>query len=157
MTDTAPTPDTKKVIVGIDGSSASDEALAWALRYAPATETRLELLRVIPTPWTAGFDAAWWEEHDEIESDVRKQAEELLASVVQRTGVSPGPVDIRVVIAQPPAAMLIEASETAELLVVGAHGGGGFHGMLLGSVSAACTHHARCPVVVVRHGRPEMS
>lgn len=49
-----------------------------------------------------------------------------------------------------PAEALIEAATTAQLLVVGSRGRGGFSGLMLGSVSQQCVQHARCPVVVVR-------
>ncbi|MDT7593071.1 MAG: hypothetical protein QOH45_2602, partial [Pseudonocardiales bacterium] len=49
-----------------------------------------------------------------------------------------------------PAQVLLDASEGADLLVVGSRGHGGFTGMLLGSVSQYLVTHARCPVVVVR-------
>jgi nucleotide-binding universal stress UspA family protein len=46
--------------------------------------------------------------------------------------------------------VLLDASDTADLLVVGSRGHGGFTEALLGSVSQHCVHHAHCPVVVIR-------
>jgi nucleotide-binding universal stress UspA family protein len=50
-----------------------------------------------------------------------------------------------------PARALIHASETADLLVIGSRGMGGFRGLLLGSVSQQVLHHARCPTVLIPH------
>ena len=55
-----------------------------------------------------------------------------------------------------PAAVLVDESQDADLLVVGSRGHGGFTGLLLGSVSQQCAHHAACPVVIV-HRKPERS
>jgi nucleotide-binding universal stress UspA family protein len=56
--------------------------------------------------------------------------------------------------AGPPAAVLIKKSETASMLVLGSRGRGGFAGLLLGSVSTACSQHAHCPVLVMHSMKP---
>ncbi len=58
-------------------------------------------------------------------------------------------MEARVHLDERPAFVLITAAADADLLVVGSRGRGGFTGLLLGSVSTACVHHAPCPVVVV--------
>jgi nucleotide-binding universal stress UspA family protein len=62
-----------------------------------------------------------------------------------------GPVKVSSVVREGNAAqVLLDAANGAELLVVGSRGHGGFAEALLGSVSHACVHHARCPVVIIR-------
>jgi nucleotide-binding universal stress UspA family protein len=52
-----------------------------------------------------------------------------------------------------PAAVLVEESQDADLLVVGSRGHGGFAQLLLGSVSQQCAQHSECPVVIVHAER----
>jgi nucleotide-binding universal stress UspA family protein len=59
----------------------------------------------------------------------------------------------RVAVEGQAARVLVGAAEGAELLVVGSRGHGGFTGLLLGSVSQQCAHHAPCPVVILRERR----
>jgi nucleotide-binding universal stress UspA family protein len=81
--------------------------------------------------------------------EVAKQT--LQEAVAQAAGPSTG-VEIRThVVRGQPAEVLLNAAKDADLLVVGSRGRGGFKGLLLGSVSTQCVHHASCPVVVVRN------
>ena len=87
------------------------------------------------------------------EFDPAGDARRLLETTVAETlGEDPG-LEIELVVAEGHAApVLVEAAKGADLLVVGSRGHGGFAGMLLGSVSEHCVHHASCPVIVVRDG-----
>lgn len=87
----------------------------------------------------------------EEKTQAHEQAERLIADALAAEGGKPeGVVIDPVVVAADPARALIELSEDADLLVIGSRGLGGFQGLLVGSVSQKCLHHARCPVVVVR-------
>jgi nucleotide-binding universal stress UspA family protein len=82
-------------------------------------------------------------------SDFEASSAELLASMRARAGDDPRIPDIKLIAApKGPAEALLDASRSADLLVVGSRGLGGFRS-LLGSVSQQCAHHALCPVVVV--------
>jgi nucleotide-binding universal stress UspA family protein len=144
------------IVVGVDGSNESMEALRWALGEARLRGTGVRAVRVWEYPfvapsaeWTLGAPTPKPLAVDP--QQVRRLAETQLAQAV--SDVEPDAAAVRIeqhVIEGHPARALVEASKGADLLVVGSRGHGGFGGLLLGSVSQACVHHARCPVVVVR-------
>jgi nucleotide-binding universal stress UspA family protein len=132
------------VVVGVDGSPASQRALEVA--FEQASFRGVELLAVHAWSDTGIFEVPGidW-------SAMQTLGEETLAE--QLAGWQeryPDVVVQRVVVADRPAHQLIEQSEAAQLVVVGSHGRGGFAGMLLGSVSTAVVHGARMPVIVAR-------
>jgi nucleotide-binding universal stress UspA family protein len=136
--------DTLPVVVGVDGSPASEAATAWAFDEASRRGVDLVALHAWSdlgaTP-TIGMD---WEQFEEDGKEVL--AERLAGWREKYPDVS---VERRIVYNRP-VHWLVEESEKAQLVVVGSHGRGGFTGMLLGSVSAAVVHEAKSPVVVVR-------
>jgi nucleotide-binding universal stress UspA family protein len=88
-------------------------------------------------------------------SDMRRAAEELLEKATAGLEVEAEGIETerRVVEGGAPEVLVAAAAE-GDLLVVGSRGHGGFAGLLLGSVSQECAHHANCPVVIVHAPRP---
>ena len=139
------------IVVGVDSSEGGKAALRFALEEA---RLRQATLRVVHT-WQFGYIGV-----SGIEGfapvvgadlgDLRRTAEIALDAVMHEVVPSSGGIAIeRRVSEGAPATVLVDESRQADLLVVGSRGHGGFAGLLLGSVSQQCAHHAACPVVIV--------
>jgi nucleotide-binding universal stress UspA family protein len=137
------------VVVGVDGSEESKEALRWALEEARlrGASLRAVLAWLEPAVYVHGYAAA-----DFVDPALAtERAKELLeATLAEVAGDAPTVLVERVVAEGGAAEILVESSREADLLVVGSRGRGGFAGLLVGSVSRHCVEHASCPVAVVR-------
>ncbi len=136
-----------RIVVGVDGSDSSKAALAWAVRQAELTGASVDAVAAWQIPATYGYGYAVTQAIPELEKAAGAMLDEAVKEAAER---SPG-VTIRPIVVQDNAARaLIEASNGAELLVVGSRGHGGFAEALLGSVGQHAVHHAECPVVIIR-------
>jgi nucleotide-binding universal stress UspA family protein len=147
-------PSNLPIVVGVDESAEARLAIGFAFEEAAARRVRLVAVRAWESPispwrsdrWPPGLRA------DEVELAERNLASGLLDDSCERHPSVQ--VSVRTMSATPTHALEI-ASREAQLLVVGCRGGGGFHGLLLGSVSLQVLHHAQCPVAVLRqHAAP---
>jgi nucleotide-binding universal stress UspA family protein len=141
--------ETGPVLVGVDGSSVSGQAVEFA--FAEAAARQAELVAV--NTWWRRLPSQTEEQLPLVydDSDVDAAQARLLAGVVDRARARFPGVTVREQVRYGRAAQtLVEMSATAQLLVVGARGRGGFTSLLLGSVSQAVLHHADCPVAIVR-------
>ncbi len=130
----------RRIVVGVDGSPESMRAADWAAAEADRCGAVLD----IQTAYEPGYEFITREEvqrtMERLVDEVRSRVSESRPGVRTSSGTTEGS----------PAAVLIEASDGADLLVVGSRGRGGFKGLLLGSVSQQCSLHSRCPITIVR-------
>ncbi len=139
------------IVVGVDGSGDSRQALAWAVKHAALEHEPLTVLtvhEVAVSAWT-GNPIVYGEDRPE-EEKVQQAAQEAVDKTINDLGVRPDSVTVRAISGRP-AQALVEASQDADLVVVGSRGAGGFGALLTGSVALQVVSHAACPVVVVRH------
>lgn len=137
------------VVAGVDGSARAGRALELAAREA---ERRGAVLHVVHAfPWIS--EAHGWEFAPE--SEAMTVAERVVADAVDHVRATHGGVTVTgQVVVDDPAVVLVEASERAAVVVVGARGLGRVTGQLLGSVSQKVAAHAHGPVLVVREDAP---
>ncbi|GLW57986.1 universal stress protein [Kitasatospora phosalacinea] len=140
----------RRIVVGVDGSPASVDALRWAVGQAHAVGADVEAVTAWLHPSAPG-----WSGHPDDEEFGAAIAHKILDNAVAEVSGPGRPVRIATRVVKGGAvAALLAAARGAELLVVGSRGFGGFSGALLGSVGQHCVQHAPCPVVVVRHDAP---
>ncbi|MFI8459767.1 universal stress protein [Kitasatospora sp. NPDC085464] len=138
-----------RIVVGVDGSPASEQALQWAVDYAEAVGGTIDAIAAWEYPAFYGWAGQGVPNLDVVNPE--ELAGKTLSETVTRVvGSAPAVQISERVMPGNAARALLEAAEGAALLVVGSRGLGGFAGVLLGSVSRHLTEHAPCPVVVVR-------
>jgi nucleotide-binding universal stress UspA family protein len=140
-----------KIVVGVDSSDGSKEALRWAVAEGVLRQATVEAVHVWELPV---FAATPFGDIPVDTGDFEREALRHFDEAVDAVDASglPEPI-VRSFVAGGPAPELLAAATDADLLVVGSRGRGGFAGLLLGSVSQQVSQHARCPVVIIPHQR----
>jgi nucleotide-binding universal stress UspA family protein len=141
------------VVVGIDDSAGAAAALRWAAAEARLRDSRLLVVHAWTPVYTDALLGGGFSRSQVDGSQMQQAAEELLEQAT--AGLDPDGLEIesRAVAGSAPE-VLTSAADEGDVLVVGSRGHGGFAGLLLGSVSQQCAHHARCPVVIVHAPTP---
>ncbi|MQY40434.1 hypothetical protein SRB17_84670 [Streptomyces sp. RB17] len=141
---------TERMVVGVDGSDSSKQALRWAVRQAELTSGTVEALTAWALPQFHGA-LGWLPPSSSDEAAVKARAHGNLTQIVEEAVGEPPPVEVRAEARHGTAAdVLLKAAHGASLLVIGSRDLGGFSGLLLGSVAQHCVQQAVCPVVVIR-------
>lgn len=137
-----------RVVVGVDRLGAGNPAIVAAARYARRHGRALTLLTVVPEATTTSTGSV------DLDRAIREQLLDPAQAMVEhvagaiRSRSRDLPVETFVLFGVP-REQLVEASRSAELVVVGSRGYGGFRGLLMGSVSQAVLNEGESPVMVI--------
>ena len=135
------------IVVGVDGTSAGERALAFAMREASLRGGQVEV--VTTWEWNIPYDRAYQDDSTGARLRAEKAQDDAVEHVLQ--GMETPPEITRHVVREQPGSALVRLSRDADYLVVGNSHKNLVARTLLGSVSAYCVRHAHCPVVVVPH------
>ena len=137
------------VVVAVDGSDTAQRALEWAVEEARLRQARLRVVNAWHQPFAGGLPYP----DGLFEPGIVAQASEAILDQALG-GCDLGDLEVDRVSAEgTPAGVVLEAASSAELVVTGSRGLGGFKGLLLGSTTNQVAHHATCPLIVVPPGQ----
>jgi nucleotide-binding universal stress UspA family protein len=142
----------KRIIVGIDGSRASEAALRWALEIAPPLGAKVRAVTVVgATRWPMNPELTAWEpvENTSIEDEGRQVLDKVIRAV---TPLHQDRIERRVCVGVPVHRLLGEALG-AEMIVIGSKRRGPLARLIEASIEPALIRNAGCPVVVVPEDR----
>jgi nucleotide-binding universal stress UspA family protein len=141
------------IVVGVDGSAGARAALAFAVDEGRLRGAGVHAVTAWHVPVEA-YGSAFVPPPDVgFASGLEDAARRSLERVLEEQGAA-GVVPV--VREGPAARVLLEEARDADLLVVGSRGLGGFRGLMMGSVSQQCAHHATCPLVIVPNTAPAL-
>jgi len=138
-----------EVVVGVDGSAGSDQAVRWTVGLAARRRLPVRIvhaLRLTVPQYGPGIGETG-ALFDAIQENGERILRDALRLARQVDETLPITTDMPT---EPPVPLLTELSRSARMVVIGHTGAGGFPGMLVGSTAAAVVSHAHCPVLVVR-------
>jgi len=145
------------IIVGVDESVHSTNALRWAMQEAVLRQLPLTVMTVIPAQVRPATEIYWgigsYTPNRINEDQVRTALQDLSEKAGSEIGGTIPEITVSVA-AGNPAEELVTASRDADILVLGRRRSGGFGRLLMGSVSSQVTHHAVCPVLVIPSTQP---
>ena len=136
------------IIVGVDGSAHSRKALEYAAKEAAAHHTSLTVLTVHQAVRDVYGSVANYPEDASLTDKARQAAQAETDQVLAALGAQPASVTVTAVHGLP-AEELVKASDSADMLVLGRRGTGGFGRLLMGAVTSQVAHHAHCAVLIV--------
>ena len=148
-----------KILLAVDGSASSHEAIAEIIRRPWPEQTEVKVITVFETPVMVGVEP--WAAGPMYFDDVLKAASAAASTVLEDTLTKLKTAAGRKlkitgeVLQGSPRQVIVERAEEwgADLIIMGSRGLGAWNRLLLGSVSNAVVHHAKCSVEVVRHAK----
>lgn len=145
-----------KILLAVDGSAFSDAAVEEIVKRPWPPDSEIKVITAVEMPIMVGIEpwAVAPDYFEQMESGVRSAAEEVITRAKSKLSAIPDKtVKISSEIIQgSPRQVIVDEAEAwnADLIVMGSRGLGAFNRLLLGSVSSAVVHHARCAVEIVR-------
>lgn len=149
-----------KILLAVDGSPNSDAAVDEVIKRPWPPQSEVKIITVFETPMTIGIGLEPWPANyfEELQKPAREAARTVSDDAMRKLEEGSGKTlkISREVIRGPASQVIVEEAESwgADLIVMGSRGLGAWNRLLLGSVSSAVVHHAKCSVEIVRTSKP---